>query len=85
LLSAGVGVIVFRLVTVIFEEVKMALTRWNPSNDTLFLDHEMDPIFEDNLASALNELPAVSEEEEWPDLNLSAPAALKLGLVSLPA
>jgi hypothetical protein len=41
----------------------MALTRWNPSNDTLFFGNEMDPIYEDNLARILNEPPELGEHD----------------------
>lgn len=40
----------------------MSLTRWNPSNETLFMGNEMDPIFEDNLARILNQLSGIEEE-----------------------
>jgi hypothetical protein len=44
----------------------MALTRWNPFNETLFLEHEMDPIFEDKLAQILNEPAEDQKPEEFP-------------------
>jgi hypothetical protein len=41
----------------------MALTRWNPDEDILYIGGEMDPIFEEYLAQALNEWPELSDEE----------------------
>jgi hypothetical protein len=39
----------------------MALTRWNPSGEIFFFGGEMDPIFEDYLAQALDECPEDQE------------------------
>jgi hypothetical protein len=50
--------------TLLYGGTTMALTRWNPSNETLFFGNEMDPIYEDNLARVLNQLPEL-EEQDW--------------------
>lgn len=62
----------------------MTLTKWNPSNEILFLDHEMDPIFEDNLARVLNELPE-PEEDEWYLPQEYEEVNINLRMVSIPA
>jgi hypothetical protein len=41
----------------------MALTRWNPFDETFFFGNEMDPVYEDNLARVLNE-PCEEQEKE---------------------
>lgn len=41
----------------------MALTRWNPFDEGLYLRNEMDPVYEDNLARALNKWPELPKEK----------------------
>jgi hypothetical protein len=51
----------------------MALTRWNPSGEMIYLGQEMDPVYEDSLAQALNEFgenqtsldPVEEDRQEW--------------------